>query len=72
METASYAVLQRIPAILVACVKMEMQVARSSDVSGTASVSETEEGQVTVVTSHGAVSSVHKHGQERKVSHVVK
>lgn len=48
----------------------EMQVMRSAAVSGTGSVSETEEGQVTVVTSHGAVTSVHKHGQERKVSHI--
>ena len=44
------------------------QVPRSSGVSAGGSYSETEEGQGTVVTSHGAVSSIHSHGQERKVS----
>ena len=51
-------------------IMIEMQVMRWAAVSGTGSISETEKGQVTVVTRHGAVSSVYKHGQERKVSHI--
>ena len=47
-----------------------MQVMRWAAVSGTGSVSETEKGQATVITRHGAVTNVHKHGQERKVSHI--
>ena len=44
----------------------EMQVMLSAAVFGT----ETEDGQVTVITRRGAVSSVHKLGQERMVSHI--